>query len=51
MIIEKHLEKTEETLLLLEDSLPQANVDRFLYGLKLHAWDETAIMGFTVEMT
>lgn len=50
MIIQKRLEKTEETLLLLDDSLPQASVDRFLYGLKLRTWDEAAIMAFTVKI-
>ncbi len=50
MVIEKHLEKTEESLIMLDNSLPQASVDRFLYGLKLHSWDEAAIMAFTVKI-
>lgn len=50
MVLEKHLEKTEESLQLLDNSLPQATVDRFIYGLKLRNWDEPAIMAFTVNV-
>ena len=50
MVLEKHLDKTEESLQMLDNSLPQANVDRFLYGLKLKQWDEEAIMAFTVKI-
>lgn len=50
MVLEKHIDKTEESLQMLDDSLPQATVDRFLYGLKLRNWDEEAIMAFTVKI-
>lgn len=50
MVLEKHLDKTEESLQMLDDTLPQATIDRFLYGLKLHNWDEEAIMSFTVKI-
>ena len=50
MVLEKHLDKTEESLQMLDNSLPQATVDRFLYGLRLRSWDEEAIMAFTVKI-
>lgn len=50
MVLEKHLDKTEESLQMLDNSLPQATVERFLYGLKLHNWDEEAIMSFTIKI-
>lgn len=50
MVLEKHLEKTEDSLQMLDESLPKATVDRFLYGLKQRNWDEPAIMVFTVSI-
>ena len=50
MVLDRHIDKTEESLQMLDDSLPQASVDRFLYGLKLHNWDEEAIMAFTIKI-
>ena len=50
MVLEKHLEKTEDSLQMLDNSLPNANIDRFIYGLQQRSWDEPAIMAFTVNV-
>ena len=50
MVLEKHLEKNEDSLQMLDNSLPNANVDRFIYGLQQRSWDEPAIMAFTVNV-
>ena len=50
MVLEKHLEKNEDSLQMLDNSLPNANVDRFIYGLQQRSWDEPAIMAFTVHV-
>lgn len=50
MILTKHLDKTEESLLMLDGSLPQANADRFIYGLKQRKWKEWDIVQFTVNV-
>ena len=32
MILDNTIEKNEDTLMMLDDSLPQASVDRFVFG-------------------
>lgn len=50
MILDNTLEKTEDTLLMLDDSLPQASVDRFVYGLQQRKWKEWDIIQFTATI-
>jgi hypothetical protein len=50
MILDNTLEKTEDTLLMLDDSLPQASVDRFVYGLQQRKWKEWDITQFTATV-
>lgn len=50
MILDNTLEKTEDTLLMLDDSLPQASVDRFVYGLQQRKWKEWDITQFTASV-
>ena len=50
MILDNTLEKTEDTLLMLDDSLSQASVDRFVYGLQQRKWKEWDIIQFTATI-
>lgn len=50
MVLDNSLEKTEDTLLMLDDSLPQASVDRFVYGLQQRKWNEWDITQFTASV-
>lgn len=50
MVFNNTLEKTEDTLMMLEDSLPQASVDRFVFGLQQRKWKEWDIVQFTVSV-
>ena len=50
MILDNTLEKTEDTLLMLDDSLPQASADRFVYGLQQRKWKEWDITQFTASV-
>ena len=47
MILDNHIEKTEDSLLMLDESLPQASVDRFVYGLQQRKWSDWDIVQFT----
>ena len=40
MILDNTIEKNEDTLMMLDDSLPQASVDRFVFGLQQRKWKE-----------
>ena len=50
MILDNSLEKTEDTLMMLDDSLPQTSVDRFVYGLQQRKWKEWDITQFTASV-
>ncbi len=50
MILDNSLEKTEDTLLMLDDSLPQASVDRFVFGLQQRKWKDWDILQFTISV-
>ena len=50
MVLDNTLEKNEDTLVMLEDSLPQASVDRFVYGLQQRKWKEWDIIQFTASV-
>ena len=50
MILDKHLDKTEDSLLMLDESLPQANADRFVYGLQQRKWKDLDIVKFTAAV-
>ena len=50
MILDNTIEKNEETLLMLDDSLPQASVDRFLFGLQQRKWKEWDVVQFTASV-
>ena len=50
MILDKHLDKTEDSLLMLDESLPQANADRFVYGLQQRKWKDWDIVQFTAAV-
>lgn len=50
MILDNTLEKNEDTLMMLDDSLPQASVDRFVFGLQQRKWKEWDITQFTASV-
>lgn len=50
MVLDNTIEKNEETLMMLDDSLPQASVDRFVFGLQQRKWKELDILQFTVSV-
>ena len=50
MILDNTIEKNEDTLLMLEDSLPQASVDRFVFGLQQRKWKEWDVVQFTASV-
>lgn len=50
MTLERQLEKTEDSLQMLDNALPQPTVDRFLFGLKLRIKNEEDVMAFTVRI-
>ena len=50
MVLDNSLEKTEDTLLMLDNSLPQVSVDRFVFGLQQRKWKEWDIVQFTVTV-
>ena len=50
MVLDNTIDKNEETLMMLDDSLPQASVDRFVFGLQQRKWKELDILQFTVSV-
>ena len=44
MVLNNSIEKNEDSLLMLDDSLPQASVDRFVFGLQQRKWKEWDIL-------
>lgn len=50
MIFDNSLDKTEGTLTMLDDSLPHASVDRFVFGLQQRKWKEWDILQFTASL-
>ena len=50
MIFDNSLDKTEGTLTMLDDSLPQASVDRFVFGLQQRKWKEWDVVQFTLSV-
>ena len=50
MILDNTLEKTEDTLVMLDDSLSQASADRFVYGLQQRKWKEWDILQFLASV-
>jgi hypothetical protein len=50
MVLDNSLEKTEDTLLMLDDSLPQASADRFIFGLQQRKWKEWDVVQFTASV-
>ncbi len=50
MVLDNSLEKTEETLMMLDDSLPQASADRFVFGLQQRKWKEWDILQFLASV-
>lgn len=50
MVLDNTLDKTEDTLMMLDDSLPQASVDRFVFGLQQRKWKEWDITQFTATI-
>ena len=50
MILDNTIEKNEDTLIMLDDSLPQASVDRFVFGLQQRKWKEWDILQFTASV-
>lgn len=50
MILDNSIEKNEDSLMMLDDSLPQASVDRFVYGLQQRKWKEWDILQFTASV-
>ena len=45
-----HHASSEDALLMLDDSLPQASVDRFVFGLQQRKWKEWDILQFTASV-
>ena len=50
MILDNTIEKNEDTLMMLDDSLPQASVDRFVFGLQQRKWKEWDVLQFTASV-
>ena len=50
MVLDNTLEKNEDTLLKLDNSLPQASADRFVFGLQQRKWKEMDILEFTASV-
>jgi len=50
MILDNTIEKNEDTLMMLDDSLPQASVDRFVFGLQQRKWKEWDVVQFTASV-
>ena len=50
MTFDNSLEKTEDTLMMLDDSLPQTSADRFVFGLQQRKWKENDILQFTASV-
>ena len=50
MIFDNSIEKNEESLLMLDESLPQVTADRFIYGLQQRKWKELDVVQFTISV-
>lgn len=50
MILDNHIEKTEDSLQMLDQTLPQASADSFVYGLQQRKWTDWDILQFKINI-